>query len=140
MDPFEVLKQHLDITLLRTDLPDGTKGYWWPEFRVVMLATGLTQAEERCTLAHELVHAFRGDFHIDDPWLAKRQEQDCELAVARYLIPLDRLATELASRPDDYRLAEALNVDLETLSIRLGHLTPAEINSITGTLCLEETA
>lgn len=132
MDPFALLLQHSDITLVRTALPDGEMGRWYPAQRTIVLHDALTQREARCTLTHELMHALKADFHIDDPWLAGKQERACQELVARALIPLERLATEGRICADDHQLAEVLDVDLDTLRVRIDSLTDGEIAVLHG--------
>jgi Zn-dependent peptidase ImmA (M78 family) len=140
MDPYELLLRHGDITLVRTQLPAGEVGRWYPAPRVILIQEGLTQREERCTVMHELIHALRADLHIDDPRLAVRQERTCHEIAARALIPLERLAEQACWASDDHQLAEALDVDLDTLRVFMASLTDCELAAVDGMIDLEETA
>lgn len=139
-DPYALLLVHSDITLLRRTLPAGEMGRWYPEQRVIVLSPDLTRAEERCTLFHELVHALGDDCGVEEPWLAGRQEKHCHEMVARALIPLERLIAESQLAADDFQLAEALDVDLNTLQIRAETLTASERAVVRDWTPLEDTA
>lgn len=116
-----------DVEVRFADLPDDL-GWWDPDTRTITLATGQTQAERRCTLAHELEHCLRGDEGIGhiSPVLAARQEIAVSTAAARRLIALDALIDALLWSQDERELAEQLNVDEDTVRIRLLTLTPDE--------------
>lgn len=139
-DPYKLLSIHDDITLLRRPLPGGDMGRWYPEQRVIVLDTNLTANEERCTLMHELIHALQDESGIEDAWFAGRQERACHELVARTLIPLRRLATEARAAADDHQLADALEVDHDTLLHRIRTLTPFERAFIDSLDRMEDTA
>jgi hypothetical protein len=116
----------------------------WPEVRVVIepmagrllgelrypviaLRAGTTAAQRRCTLAHELVHLERG-VHDCGPWAA-REERAVHAEAARRLIGGDDLVRAIrgAGGSDDLALlAAALDVDRETLRVRLESLSRTE--------------
>jgi hypothetical protein len=116
----------------------------WPELRVVVepmvgrllgelryptiaLRSGTSAAQQRCTLTHEIVHLERGVSECG-PW-APREERLVHREAALRLIRLDDLVAALAScdaPPSARRLAAALDVDRETLSVRVALLTATE--------------
>ena len=116
----------------------------WPEVRVVLrpmpgrllgelrypviaLRADTTAAQRRCTLAHEIVHLERG-LHDCGPW-AEREERVVHEVAARRLIGVDalrRAVRELGGSADAAAVAALLDVDRETLRVRLGLLSPAE--------------
>ncbi|MFL6164004.1 MAG: ImmA/IrrE family metallo-endopeptidase [Jatrophihabitantaceae bacterium] len=118
----------------------------WPEVRVVIermtgdllgevrdggaviaLRAGTSAAQRRCTLAHEIVHLERG-LHDCGQWL-HREEFAVHLTAARRLITASDLVTairDLGGADDRGALAQALEVDTETLSMRLRTLDRAE--------------
>lgn len=126
LNPYDLLEEHPDITLVFTRLPGRERGRWYPDLHAIVLAERLTQAERRCTLMHELVHRMRGDNHVDDPHLLGRQERSCHETVARLLIPFDRLQAALQWGRDPQELADELWVDVETLLARIKGLSPVE--------------
>jgi hypothetical protein len=96
-------------------------------YPVIALRAGTTAAQRRCTLAHELVHLDRGVFDCG-PWAA-REERLVHEEVARRLITVDELARAVRDRggTDDLAaIAAALDVDRETLAVRLRLVTPDE--------------
>lgn len=142
VDPYEVLAQHPDLGMVILPLPPGERGRWYPDLHVIVIDENLTQAERRCTLMHELVHRMRGDNHVTDPTLRRRQEKNCHETVARLLIPLDALQAAMQWGRDPQELADELWVDVETLQARIYGLSPTETALLTDGLdsTLEETA
>jgi len=95
--------------------------------RLIALRAGTSAAQRRCTLAHELVHLRRGVRECG-PWSA-REEHVVHSAAARRLISLPELARALRERggdDDPAELAATLEVDRETLALRLADLSPGE--------------
>jgi hypothetical protein len=96
-------------------------------YPVIALRAGTTAAQRRCTLAHELVHLERGVFDCG-PW-GERVERLVHEEVARRLIGVDELASAVRATGGSHdlpALAAALDVDSETLAVRLALVTPAE--------------
>ena len=94
---------------------------------VIALRAGTSAAQRRCTLAHEIVHLERG-LRDCGPWL-HREEQTVHRTAARRLITVSELAAairDLGRADDRAALAQALDVDTETLLVRLATLEPAE--------------
>jgi hypothetical protein len=94
-------------------------------YPVIALRAGTSAAQRRCTLAHEIVHLERG---VGDcgPWAA-REELLVHSEAARRLIRLEDLAHAMrGSEPSPAALAHALDVDLQTLLLRVDRLTSPE--------------
>ncbi|MDQ2836720.1 MAG: ImmA/IrrE family metallo-endopeptidase [Actinomycetota bacterium] len=94
---------------------------------VIALRADTSAAQRRCTLTHELVHLERGIFNCG-PWL-QREELLVHATVATRLIPLDALISairDLGGPDDQAALAHWLDVDSETLALRLARLTTSE--------------
>ncbi len=91
--------------------------------KTIRLRAGLTQAQRRCVLAHELEHAARGPF---PRWATVREEDAVNAAAARKLINIRALGEALAWSQCLDEIAEELWVDVPTLTARLSHLHPAE--------------
>lgn len=91
----------------------------------VTISPGLTQAERRCTIAHEMVHHERSVVAGDELATIKEERVVDELA-ARQLIPLEDLVDKLLWSLDEHELAEDLWVDIATVRARLAGLTTAE--------------
>jgi Zn-dependent peptidase ImmA (M78 family) len=107
-------------------LGDGRMGLWDERTRTVWLDAGLSTAERRCTLIHELIHAERGDVPCDHPALERRQERRVEREAARRLVSIDALIEAVRWSRDPHEVAAALEVDLEILGARIEALTQAE--------------
>jgi hypothetical protein len=96
-------------------------------YPVIALRAGTTAAQRRCTLTHEIVHLERG-LRDCGPWAA-REERQVHAEVARRLIRIEDLACairHLGGADDTSALAQALDVDRETLRLRLMLLSGAE--------------
>lgn len=89
----------------------------------VTITIGMTQAERRCTLTHELVHLERGQCPPGDE---DREELIVEREAARRLIDIRKLGETLAWAPHEEDAAEELWVDVPTLQARLAGLHPSE--------------
>lgn len=118
----------------------------WPQVRVVIepmtgdllgevregglliaLRAGTSSGQRRCTLTHELIHLERGILDCG-PWL-QREEVHVHTEVSRRLIPLATLAAAiraLGGADDPAALAQWLEVDSETLAMRLSGLSAIE--------------
>ena len=85
-----------------------TWGAWLPDHNLILIADGLTPAQERCTLAHHLEHYLAGHDlgcgtgpHADDPSVRAAfgigtllQERRADAESARKLLPsLDEIPT-----------------------------------------------
>ena len=102
-------------------------------YPVIRLRAGTSAAQRRCTLTHELVHLERG---VEDcgPWAA-REELLVHREVARRTITGDQLHSAvrtLGADADRRRLAALLEVDGETLDVRLSMLSEAERRHLDG--------
>jgi hypothetical protein len=115
-----------DISVHTAALPPPPMGLWDESTRTVWLHRDLTSAERRSTLAHELVHAERGDVPCGDPVLDTRQELRVESEAARRLLPLPLLSDVLRWARDPREAAAELDVDPAMLAVRLADLTAAE--------------
>lgn len=87
--------------------------------RTIELATGMTQAERRCALTHELIHVERGPVARH---LREQEERLVERLAARRLIPIEALGEAMAWTPHMDLVAEEVWVDLHMLWARLDSL------------------
>lgn len=119
--PWRVLRDHWPhIDLHYADLPPGVWGL--SDASTIWLDEGLSQAERRCTLLHEIIHRERGDDQCQD----EATEAAIQVEVARRLIPYAVLESALLWARDVLELADELWVDVETAQARLDHLHPSE--------------
>ena len=123
--PWRRLRDRPDWLLEWALLPPGLMGSTCHRRRVITLDLRLSQAERRCTIAHELEHVERGPMP-SDPILAAREEESIERAVARRLVTIRALGDALAWARTRDEAAEELWVDVATLEARLRSLHPAE--------------
>lgn len=94
---------------------------------VIALRAGTSAAQRRCTLTHELVHLERG-LHDCGPW-SHREEVQVHTEAALRLIPLSQLIAAIRSLggvDDPGATAHWLDVDSETLAVRLARVSSAE--------------
>jgi hypothetical protein len=116
------------VRVIFEDLTDDLLGEVraMPDLEISIRADS-SAAQQRCTLAHELVHLERG---LDDcgPW-QDREERQVHSEVARRLIPLPQLVEALRNvgcSDDIAALAAILDVDSETAQLRIATLDPAQ--------------
>ncbi|WP_245569785.1 ImmA/IrrE family metallo-endopeptidase [Gordonia shandongensis] len=97
--------------------------------RTIWLHRGLSQAERRCTLTHELVHIERRGREHHDPDV---EEQIVELESARRLVTLEQLVDAFLwlRHPCLHDLADHLWVDQQTAWMRMEHLDPLEVAAV----------
>ena len=124
-DPWRRFAELTSWTLRWAELPPGVMGETCHRTRTVTLAVGMSQAERRCTIAHETEHVVRGPVL---PHEAQREEHLIDRAVARLLVPDVRELVDALSwaRGHLESAADALWVDDYLLHVRLVTLTDAE--------------
>jgi hypothetical protein len=124
-DPWRRFGELTDWTLRWAELPPGVMGETCHRTRTVTLAVGMSQAERRCTIAHETEHVVRGPVL---PHLSRDEELLIDRAVARLLVPDVRELVDALSwaRGHLESAADALWVDDYLLQVRLVTLTDAE--------------
>lgn len=106
-------------------LPDGVMGVTCWRTRTVTLAEGMSQAERRCTIAHETEHILRGPAR---PGAELREELDIDRRVSRLLIPSVPAVADAMSwaRGCVETTADELWVDDYLLAVRLSALNAKE--------------
>lgn len=119
--PWRTLRELPEITLLWHD--GGRRGYYNFTHQTISLRRGMTQAQRRSTLQHELHHHYRGRYLKA---LLEREELACELAAARDLIEIRKLGEAMAWASGVEEVAAELWVDSSLVRVRLAHLHPAE--------------
>lgn len=128
--PWRAFRALADWTLEWADLGDHDLGKTNHRTRKVTLNVGMTQAERRCTIAHETQHVLRG--HVCGQ-ASSREERIVNGTVAWLLLDdIRAIADEMVwHRCDLEQVAEALWVDEDTLRARLMNLHPAERHYLT---------
>lgn len=123
--PWRRFSELSDWTLRWAELPPGVMGLTSHDTKTVTLALGMSQAERRCTIAHETEHILRGPVL---PHETTREELLIDRTVARLLMPsLDQVTAAIA-RADGHleTAADELWVDDYLLQVRLCSLTATE--------------
>lgn len=106
----------MGIDIIEGTLPPGWRGAYDHARRRITLVPGMSQREARCTLAHEVEHARRGDTPTVFGPLQARQEMIVDRAAAARLIDAHEYAqAEQLYGSDEQRLAYALNVTMRAL-------------------------
>jgi hypothetical protein len=123
--PWRRFAELADWSLRWAELPDGVMGRTCHRTRTVTLALGMSQAERRCTIAHETAHIERG------PVAARqvlREELAIDRQVARLLIPSAHELVDAMTWAGGHleSAADALWVDDYLLSVRLRSLAGRE--------------
>jgi hypothetical protein len=123
--PWRAFRDLVDWHLRWGGLPEGTMGTTCFRTRTVTLAEGMSQAERRCTIAHETEHILRGPVPAQG---MLREELEIDRAVSRQLIPdLAKVADAMAwARGNIEATADELWVDDYLLAARLSALRPDE--------------
>lgn len=88
------LAEDMGVRLQRHD--GGPKGFYLDAERLISTRRGLSIAEYRCTLAHELGHAYYRDIRVRDPVRHIYQEKRADKYAARLLLDSMDVATALA--------------------------------------------
>lgn len=120
--PWRALRDlpHIDLFWQESDVELGHSTFEPP---CITITSGMTQAERRSTLTHELIHHERGSVPAINENAEERIVDDL---AARRLIPLDVLLDKMVYCYDEHELAEVLWVDVPTVVTRLRNLTRAE--------------
>jgi hypothetical protein len=123
--PWRRFGELTDWSLCWADLPAGVMGLTCHRTRTVTLALGMSQAERRCTIAHETQHIVRGPVPAAS---SAAEERMIDRTVAALLIPdLWSVADALArARGHLETAADDLWVDDYLLHARLESLTPSQ--------------
>lgn len=120
--PWRRLRELVEVTLHWHD--DGPAGWCRHSTQEVSLRRGMTQAERRSTVCHEVVHLERGPAVRG---YGAREELEVSKEAARRLLPDIKVVGEaLAWAACLEEAAEELWVDRGTLRVRLEHLHPCE--------------
>lgn len=89
----------------------------------VTITSGMSQAERRSTITHELIHYERGPVA---PGCEEAEERTVDDLASRRLISLEALVDGMVWCYGEQELADHLWVDLPTLVTRLRNLSAAE--------------
>jgi hypothetical protein len=105
------------------ELPAGILATYNHDTAVLTMRHGMSQAQRRSVLTHELVHHDRGPV---PGWQTPREERAVCKEAARRLIDFEDLARAMVWAGDEHELADMLWVDVATAVARLEALTVTE--------------
>lgn len=117
----------LGVDVVEADIDE--RGWYDAERNVVVVRAGMSLAERRSTLAHELVHVEAHDVVRGGVWRDVHEEgmeARADEIAARNLIRISDLIDAVCETADYDSTAAALGVDVDLLRARLATLTPAE--------------
>lgn len=113
------------VTIERERIADD--GEYSHHGRRIFVRHGLRGPEWVVAVAHEAVHALRGDVPCCSPELEARQEAIVNRDAARLLIDIRDLAEAAAALAGDpHAIADELGVTYEVVRLRVQHLHPSE--------------
>lgn len=129
-NPWAALRDlaHIRLRFTHHELPEGTLATYDHDTAVITMRHGMSQAQRRSVLAHELVHHDRGPV---PRWQTPREERAVSREAARRLIAFEDLARAMVWAGDEHELADELWVDVPTAIARLEALTPGEVQLLT---------
>lgn len=118
-DPWEHAHR-LELVVHRGTLssPDHDGEYYDRE-RLVMLRRGLTWRQERCVLAHEIVHAEYRDRPTTDPHVHAKREARCDRIAAHRLIHPEQLQRTMREYRDAGDWCLELDITADLLQVYL---------------------
>lgn len=120
--PWHLLRAAEHVLLVWHD--GGPMGLAFHATDTISLRRGMTWAQRRCTLLHELLHLERGPV---GPGWAAQEEESVRRETARRLLPDIKVVAEaIAWASCEEECADELMVDVPVLRYRLKHLHPAE--------------
>lgn len=121
--PWRRLRDLPHVTLQWHD--GGPKGRTTFATNTISIRRGLSWAQRRCTVLHELLHIERGP--ALEGALAAREEERVRRETARLMLPDVKMIGEaIAWALSEEECAEELGVDVPVLRYRLKHLHPSE--------------
>ncbi|TCJ23053.1 hypothetical protein [Nocardioides jejuensis] len=122
INPWRRLRELAHVTLLWHD--GGSMGHTSHRFQAISLRRGMTWAERRCTVQHELLHLERGWQPLG---LRAKDEELVRRETSRLMLPsIETVGEAIAWSHSIEEAADELGVDVYVLRKRLRHLHPAE--------------
>lgn len=107
-----------DLGVTITEHTGGPKGLYVHDARTISIRDDLGHVRYRCTLAHELGHAVRGDTPTGDAWSDTRMERAADQIAAQLLIsPAEYAAAEAIYGPHPAAIAQELGVTRHLLDV-----------------------
>lgn len=92
-------------------LPDGVPEVMSRRRKVILINSGLTWVEKRCSLAHAVAHLDLGHHEIPGGLFTDHQERDANLLAAGRLVPVESFVEVCTWTQSPAEIAEELDVD-----------------------------
>lgn len=124
--PWRALRHLPEVRLEWQDV-DHEMGHYDFAADCITITSGMTQAERRCTLTHELIHRERGPVAEH---LREKEEAIVRDLTARRLIPLHALMEAIMWSYNELEMSEELWVDEGIVRDRLAGLDPIEVAQV----------
>jgi hypothetical protein len=127
-DPQEDLaERYPHIRVKRWPLVGGARSALVPSRNLILVHDELEPPAVASSLTHEGVHLDWGDrCSLGCTVLDAKREHAVDREAAERQIPWDRLLVVLQVDQDEHQHADELGVDVETLQVRMRHLTDAQ--------------
>lgn len=135
----DAARRYPEWTIRRRPLGDVIHAVLSVRHRLVLVDRGLSLVGWRCTVAHEVAHldAGHGDAELP-PLLIAKAEETVDRVAAKRLVSLDALLDANLWGRHPAEVADELDVDLDTLKVRVANLTQQEKDYINGRLADRE--
>lgn len=111
VNPWRILRGAWPMTLEWVNMPPGERGRLYPRLSVILLDPRLGQAEQRCTIAHDLAHWILDHDTCTDRRASTRVEREAEQFAARWLVDVEMYVRALKWSHHDQIIADELWID-----------------------------
>ena len=128
--PWRALRHLSEVRLEWQDV-DHEMGHYDFAEDCITITVGMTQAERRSTLTHELIHRERGPVPSH---LLEKEEGIVRDLTARRLIPMHALVEAMLWSINEYEIADEVWADVAVVRDRLTGLSEAERDELDATL------
>ena len=116
VEELEEQARNAGIRIAEMPLGDDFMGFYANDKRLIVISSGLSAAQKRSTLAHELVHALNSDDGCGGRCGAITERRTREKAAMRLIDLVDYQAAEYAYEGDTFLMAQDLEVTTQVLN------------------------
>ena len=106
--------------------------------QTISLRRGLSWAERRCTVQHELIHLERGPAPLG--WVAQDEERVRRETAQRMIPDIRPVGDAIAWALSEEEAADELGVDVRVLRYRIKHMSPMERSWLAARLDADDAA
>jgi hypothetical protein len=122
----DAARRYPDWVIRHRPLSHGIPEAMCPRRRVILISSGSSWPEKRCSLAHAVAHLDLGHHLTPSSMFDRRNEEAANQLAARRLVTLEALAEVLSWTRWRSEIAEELQVDRATLDVRDRHMHMSE--------------